>query len=209
MAFQLVTAPAQGFVVVVDIADIVAYVLLGVAAAYVARAVVAARTTAVGSPQPTLVVYVQSRDGPYNGGPTVLRVLRSGVPASHPIVYVCLSRGGAPQIVGNTTPTVKTAITNALANVNAAVVSGSLDTVRDGLRYNNRAATVADCCALLGVEPHTEFADVLSCKPAILWLLDTPGGDLDRRAVCAAIQSFGCHAHRNLLPTLQAAAATC
>jgi hypothetical protein len=205
MGFQLVTAPAPNLVVVVDIADIVAYVLLGLAAVYVTRAVVAGRT-AVGSAQPTLVVYVQSRDGPYSGGPTVLRVLRSGVPASHPIVYVCLSRGGAPQIVGNTTPAVKTAITNTLANVNAAVVCGSLDTVRDGLRYNAGAATVSDCCKLLGVEPHTEFADVLSHKPAILWLLDTPS---DPRAVCAAIQCFGCHAHRNLLPTLQAAAATC
>ena len=111
--------------------------------------------------------------------------------------------------MGTTTPAVKTAITSALANVNAAVISGSLDTVRDGLRYNNSPATVADCCALLGVEPQTEFAEVLCHKPTILWLLDTRAADdRDVRAVCAAIQCFGCHAHRNLLPTLQAAAAT-
>jgi hypothetical protein len=59
--------------------------------------------------------------------------------------------------VGTTPRTAENSIARTLTNINAAVVSGSLDTVRDGLnRYNARPATVADCCALLGVPPPTD-----------------------------------------------------
>ena len=130
-------------------------------------------------------------------------MLRNGILAAHPVVYVFVGET-PPHIVGSTSAAVTVSITRTLSNINAAVVSGRVDTVRDGLRYNAHPATVADCCALLGVPQQTEFAEVLSYKPTVLWLLCECD---DVCVVCAAIQCFGCHAHRNLLPSLQAAAA--
>jgi hypothetical protein len=77
-----------------------------------------------------------------------------------------------PHIVGTTSAAVTASITRTLSNINPAVLSGSLDTVRDGLRYSTRPVTVADCFVLLGVPPQTEFAEVLSYMPTALWLLE-------------------------------------
>lgn len=213
MAYQVAVAPLlRDYVVVINLSDIVAAVV-GIVVIYIMCKLLLVATTGTSSSTsfPVLVVYMQSRDGPYKSGSTVVRVLRSGIPANHPIVYVCLSN--VPPLImepSNTTtvkPAVKSAITRSVANINPAVLSGSLDTVRHILHHGHHAATIAHCCTLLGVESQTGIASVLSAKPSVFWTLETIDDDT-AVVVCAAAQSFGCHAHRNLLPTLQAAAAT-
>lgn len=189
-------------VIAIDVTQVVIGMLVILACTLLVWRSRATQSSAV----PMLVVYVQADDGPYKHGTTVRRVLRSGIPAQHPIVYVCMT-GADTRIIGpGVTPSIKSAITTTLANVTPAVLHGSLDSVRDGLRYNGRAVTVNDCCTLLGVHTDNEFATVTNYKTSVLWLLNTTP-PVNCVIVCAAIQCFGCHAHRNLLPTLQSGAA--
>jgi len=92
IAFQPAVATTPDFVFIIDVADVVALLLVGIAVVYIVRDHIVSRASfpSAISPHlpPMLVVYIQHRHGPYNNGATVRRVFRNGIPAAHPVVYV-------------------------------------------------------------------------------------------------------------------------